>query len=1593
MANKTPHAATNGNAVGALPSPQPTMQLKRKRSVEGVPNKKARTGEGSSRESLDVTRASDSKSGAEKITYDSLRELVGEAEKNKYPNSRILEKLRSHLVEAEKCITVINHLLTVNGAGSDGEGTDGKVEKMETDTDPALDLDLTTRKRVFVTKLLEEEKQLLLKCGYLDQFYSTESLLKVAEERNVSASECGLKLQDLIVKRCGPEEEDVVVDTFTTQQRDEFLALIGKEIPNKSALNSAATTFNVNFDSLDRLFEKLLNNNPLQRGNSPVQASKEKPQKKLSLTELDLFVKETETLFCTIPGEENKIQLLQFQCKFFRQRIVSLLNLHQRTLYSLKALPWKSVDKGQVTIEEVGEEKADGQRFAIKWNDQRIVGRRAKESDASDAWTFHTKEQEIDIKLYLSLYLQLLENLIGNEEFFKIHFYIENPMIKVLYMKYKQIKLLQKIFFVNSLTIGDLLPDLTEKQAGGTVCDSAVDANEGGAFFRLVIDGWRRRRRTECGSGGGTADDDKHQAEDNLLELRLRNFIGDFFHVGGEAGDGVKTLSRPSVHGLPLLFLLNKNFLKNYLFLKYKTLEEINDKTLEKQLLSLYKFVQFVEQCDFNIKELLFNVSVAHGGDDENLAPKGRGRKSAAGVAPGGKRVRRKNDDQQLEGTAASMADEEEAGNEEVSAATGGGLRFSGSNYEECKVWRINDLKSFVKNVVLKNFYYYLVEEGQDESSTAAGRTATNGNGSVAPKRFENEIFAFVNDFLLLAKPSVDFGSVEERRRSKSKDTDLAEDNQTELRLMRELNDEVYGKSELEMKKDSKRKRLMTKKFTERDGGGGDGDEGAGIGGLGSGSEALRCDMGWHLSFLNNLVKRAVFHDSQKGRSLFADEKQQDSQLYQNYSSLDEEFKGLMFDADEDVVKLEPDSEQEEEQGTKKPRKKPQKKQPTSKAVALDLEKMVNEEFLDLMQNLEQRIRPGGGGGGRTSEMPEIYQSIEQDEAIFRNEALSEDLYELEPITATGGSAEGSKREANASTHAGLVMERMVRLPEKQLVGLNLMYNNFVFLKVNLVRLNKLIYLIRKFEMNQNYPFLVNFITLFRFYRERFQWRIRIYEFERIFRKNLLLAMEWLVKTFYIFLYNEFEAAEEVEEQAAAAVAAGNDTKSDLKLKTPLKFNQKANLTQSVSAKRGPKKSLGANAAAAAAQETPTAGSATKKEAAKRKAGNEQPNEQGHTENHVAEAPFMNRVTYKIFLEEQRINVETNSTSTTYRPLNEHSFLERNFFTEVESEFLKAPSGHSAGVGAGGATLHEMSRKFHTNGGEDGATGGDANKRKPLNDKQFSNMLNHYLLNNDLFAALAPHSFPLEKIKYNLDNNFLPNVTVNDFKEAEQVELRTFHRLHFKPKNGVAGENKPGAEKKMGRRGRPKSHASSCELCLKKDRKNRFSCHLCKKLYHRHCYQMQYPSQFQCLVQQYGHIKTVSESGGAAGGAEPKSPLQRQQREYFLVNMRKKFLCPGCIKTKRPRLEIILKLLVLLQKIPIRIPEGEALQCLTERAMNWQDRVRRFLKQNFFADESIAEGGAGVFERIRNVILTMARNKKRFFAKVAVSGWNGDGRR
>ncbi|KAM4562868.1 lysine-specific demethylase 5C isoform 2-T2 [Odontesthes bonariensis] len=105
-------------------------------------------------------------------------------------------------------------------------------------------------------------------------------------------------------------------------------------------------------------------------------------------------------------------------------------------------------------------------------------------------------------------------------------------------------------------------------------------------------------------------------------------------------------------------------------------------------------------------------------------------------------------------------------------------------------------------------------------------------------------------------------------------------------------------------------------------------------------------------------------------------------------------------------------------------------------------------------------------------------------------------------------------------------------------------------------------------------------------------------------------------------------------------------------------------------------------------------------------------------------------------------------------------------------------------------------------------------------------------------------------------------------------------------------------------------------VCGGQPRAPQLRCHLCKDWFHGGC--VPFPSLLPC-------------SG---------PPINR----LCWWDWDSRFLCPQCQRSRRPRLETILALLVALQRLPVRLPEGEALQCLTERAITWQGRAKEALE-------------------------------------------------
>lgn len=138
-----------------------------------------------------------------------------------------------------------------------------------------------------------------------------------------------------------------------------------------------------------------------------------------------------------------------------------------------------------------------------------------------------------------------------------------------------------------------------------------------------------------------------------------------------------------------------------------------------------------------------------------------------------------------------------------------------------------------------------------------------------------------------------------------------------------------------------------------------------------------------------------------------------------------------------------------------------------------------------------------------------------------------------------------------------------------------------------------------------------------------------------------------------------------------------------------------------------------------------------------------------------------------------------------------------------------------------------------------------------------------------------------------------PSTVVAAFKAKEQKEVESIHSLR------AANLAKMAMADRI-------EEVKFC-LCRKTASGFMLQCELCKDWFHGACVPL------------------------------PKTGSQKKLGVGWQSNSKdSKFLCPLCQRSRRPRLETILSLLVSLQKLPVRLPEGEALQCLTERAMSWQ---------------------------------------------------------
>ncbi|EDV25410.1 uncharacterized protein TRIADDRAFT_23466 [Trichoplax adhaerens] len=149
-----------------------------------------------------------------------------------------------------------------------------------------------------------------------------------------------------------------------------------------------------------------------------------------------------------------------------------------------------------------------------------------------------------------------------------------------------------------------------------------------------------------------------------------------------------------------------------------------------------------------------------------------------------------------------------------------------------------------------------------------------------------------------------------------------------------------------------------------------------------------------------------------------------------------------------------------------------------------------------------------------------------------------------------------------------------------------------------------------------------------------------------------------------------------------------------------------------------------------------------------------------------------------------------------------------------------------------------------------------------------------------------------------MDNDHTKEVTA--YKEIEKLELATMKTLRM--------------ENLMKQKAEDADDREYC-VCRRSVSGLMFQCDLCRDWFHSSC------------------VTLPKSQGNKVMGRSSAST------EAMARNM--KYLCPFCLRSRRPRMDGILSLLTSLQKLPVRLPEGEALQHLTERAMDWQDRARK----------------------------------------------------
>ncbi|XP_077289292.1 lysine-specific demethylase 5A-like isoform X2 [Arctopsyche grandis] len=209
--------------------------------------------------------------------------------------------------------------------------------------------------------------------------------------------------------------------------------------------------------------------------------------------------------------------------------------------------------------------------------------------------------------------------------------------------------------------------------------------------------------------------------------------------------------------------------------------------------------------------------------------------------------------------------------------------------------------------------------------------------------------------------------------------------------------------------------------------------------------------------------------------------------------------------------------------------------------------------------------------------------------------------------------------------------------------------------------------------------------------------------------------------------------------------------------------------------------------------------------------------------------------------------------------------------------------------------------------------------RRPVNNQMSRQTPNSKNTNVSAGSPVVgvPSTLEAENFMKNFSEDHSPTQIVGAFKTAEENELSNMRELRARNLRKDIRVQQPGV--------------TYCH-CQKRQYGLMTQCQLCKEWFHAPCINNRNTVN--------GPPSPPTSSGSMSPDQEPLSPGTPS------VNGpgSSRYLCSCCLRTRRPRLDTILGLLVSLQNLPVRLCEGEALQCLTERAMAWQDKARALMR-------------------------------------------------